>query len=261
VNERPVAMRFVAATEALFCLLLLPFQSWSDALSPGPRLFHLSSIRSRSKLVDTVNGSRLFDTVNGDTVNGQCLPSTSEVSTGTDNLHKYAADVAKVLKIMRPQPLDPSIPAMFRNKRLTFTNYWTQEDWDRYSSRRRFIRYIRGFLRSRLLRRVLPQLLVLAAWSALVVVLYSRSWLLRKIDVPLTSLSIVSTFVAALQTLRSNQGLNRLRDARFATAKAVMLTRDTALLFSTYIYPKDKELGLLAGESRNGTVATLQTLC
>jgi hypothetical protein len=85
--------------------------------------------------------------------------------------------------------------------------------------------------------------------------------LLYRIDVPLNSLSIVSTFVAALQTLRSNQGLSRLRDARFAMAKAVMLTRDTALLFSTYIYPKDKELGLLAGESRNGTVVTLHTPC
>jgi hypothetical protein len=86
-------------------------------------------------------------------------------------------------------------------------------------------------------------------WSVLAVVFQRKSVLLHRIDVPLTSLSIVSTFVAALQTLRSNQGLTRLKDARISMAKAVMLTRDTALLFSTYVYPKDKKLGLLAGKS------------
>ena len=63
---------------------------------------------------------------------------------------------------------------------------------------------------------------------------------------PLTSLSLVSTFVAALQTLRSNQGLSRLKDARIAMGRMVLYTRDTALLFSTYVYPRDPRLGLKA---------------
>jgi hypothetical protein len=92
--------------------------------------------------------------------------------------------------------------------------------------------------------------LVLVAWSVLAVVFQRKSVVLHRIDVPLTSLSIVSTFVGALQALRSSQGLTRLKDARIAMAKAVLLTRDAALLFSTYIYPRDKKLGLLAGKRR-----------
>ena len=56
----------------------------------------------------------------------------------------------------------------------------------------------------------------------------------------------MSTFVAALQTLRSNQGLSRLKDARRAMGRMVLQTRDTALLFATYVAPRDPKLGLLA---------------
>eukprot|EP00978_Attheya_sp_CCMP212_P049505 scaffold673671_cov51-Attheya_sp.AAC.2 len=65
---------------------------------------------------------------------------------------------------------------------------------------------------------------------------------------PLTSLSLVSTFVGLLLTSRSNQGINRLSDGRFAWGRCVRLSRDTANLFVTYVYPKDKELGLLSGK-------------
>lgn len=232
-------MRSAAPAKAVWLVLhVLLFQPCSDALSCGTRRFRLSSlssIRSTPKRFETANGYTRTS-----------LP----VSAETDNLHCYASDVTKVLKILKPETLDPTIPAMFRNKRLTFTNYWTQDDWDRHSSRSRFLRFIRGFPSSRLLRRVIPQLSVLVVWSVLAIVFQRKSVLLHRLDVPLTSLSIVSTFVAALQTLRSNQGLTRLKDARISMAKAVMLTRDTALLFSTYIYPKDKKLGLLAGKSR-----------
>lgn len=90
---------------------------------------------------------------------------------------------------------------------------------------------------------------VLLIWSFLVLFVQLRYALLDKFHVPLNSLSLVSTFVAALQTLRSNQGLSRLKEGRLAGGKMVLLTRDTALLFATYVYPKDKNLGLLAGES------------
>ena len=92
----------------------------------------------------------------------------------------------------------------------------------------------------------MPQLSVLMVWS-LISIRIQSTFLFARISVPLASLSLVSTFVAALLTLRSNQGLARLALGREAMGRSVLLTRDTAMLFATYIYPKDEILGLKAG--------------
>jgi predicted membrane chloride channel (bestrophin family) len=54
----------------------------------------------------------------------------------------------------------------------------------------------------------------------------------------------MSTFVAALISLRSNQGLSRLNDGRQAFGKVVLYTRDMAQLITSNIYPKDPRLAL-----------------
>lgn len=82
-------------------------------------------------------------------------------------------------------------------------------------------------------------------------------------------LSLLSGFVAALTSLRTNQGLSRLGEGRIAFGKVVLHTRDMAQLIAASIYPKDKRLGLkllrhvalygwllknfLRGDTRNGT--------
>jgi predicted membrane chloride channel (bestrophin family) len=66
-------------------------------------------------------------------------------------------------------------------------------------------------------------------------------------SVPLTPLSLLSTFVAALLTLRSNQGLNRLSQGRLAFGSVVLHTRDFAHLLSAYVMPLDPVLGLMMG--------------
>lgn len=96
-----------------------------------------------------------------------------------------------------------------------------------------------------MLRRLLPQLTVLTVWSCIATWLCSKEvGLLHKFALPLTPLSLVSTFVAALLTLRSNQGLSRLNEGRQAFGKVVLYTRELASLVTANIYPKDKQLGL-----------------
>jgi putative membrane protein len=68
--------------------------------------------------------------------------------------------------------------------------------------------------------------------------------LLQKFTLPLTPLSLISTFVAALLTLRSNQGLDRLNQGRIAFGKVVLHTRDMAQLIAASVYPQDHYLGL-----------------
>lgn len=158
----------------------------------------------------------------------------------TDSLDQFEQDLTIVLKDLRMEDIDPSLPEMFRAKKgrmPPFTKSWSLEDWSKHTSRKRYISYVRFFFSSRLLRRTSPILAILMGWSTIVVIT-------KPPVMPLTPLSLMSTFVAALLTLRSNQGLARLADCRLAFAEAVLYTRDMAQLISYSIYPKDNELGL-----------------
>jgi predicted membrane chloride channel (bestrophin family) len=101
---------------------------------------------------------------------------------------------------------------------------------------------------SRLLRRIAPQLIVLGLWAGVACWMCSKETqgILSRAVLPLTPLSLVSTFVAGLLTLRSNQGLGRLNEGRLAFGKVVLYTRDMAQLIATIIYPRHPALGLLA---------------
>jgi predicted membrane chloride channel (bestrophin family) len=64
----------------------------------------------------------------------------------------------------------------------------------------------------------------------------------------MTPLSLLSTFVAFLLTLRSNQGLDRLSQGRSAFGSVVLHTRDFAHLLSAYVYPHDPVLAIMMGK-------------
>ena len=171
-----------------------------------------------------------------------------------DSLENFEHDCSVVLNQLFPHAVDPTIPQWFDpHRQLSFTNYWGLKEWERHYSRTRYIRHILQFPQSRLLRRLWPQMTLLALWTvcgATMDVFWKKSVssstaaaapLFR---VPLASLSLVSTFVAALQTLRSNQGLERLKEARLAMGRMILHTRDLSQLVSVYISPKDPQLGL-----------------
>jgi predicted membrane chloride channel (bestrophin family) len=138
--------------------------------------------------------------------------------------------------------------ALFRQRRPSFTSIWDKEDWAIHTSRKRYLRYILEFPTSRLLRRCLPQMAVLLLWSLIAMWIGSREVSVAKLHIGLTPMSLISTFVAALLTLRSNQGLSRLTEARNAFGQVVVLTREMSQLISTSVYPVDPQMGLLAGK-------------
>jgi predicted membrane chloride channel (bestrophin family) len=70
---------------------------------------------------------------------------------------------------------------------------------------------------------------------------------LGPLSIPLSALTLLSSFVTLLLTYRTNQSLSRILEGRLAWGRAVLLTRDTAQLINAYIYAADKQLGLLAG--------------
>lgn len=163
-----------------------------------------------------------------------------------DSPENYERDVTTVLKRIHTEEEDMTIPAVYRSRRLSFTNVWTLEEWKMHTSRRRYLSSVNPFQISRLMRRIFPQLTIITMWTAAVVSLGRRSPLFSQIHVPFSYLSVISGFVAALQTLRSNDSLRRLGIGREAMGNAILLTRDSAQLFARYILPKDQQLGLMA---------------
>jgi len=168
----------------------------------------------------------------------------NRVERSLDTIESFSQDIATVLKELRSDDLDPTMSKLFRRKTRmpNFASTWTLKDWERHTSRRRFIDYFLTFPTSRLLTRCAPQLLVVTVWSAI------ASWLCDagkiKLFLPLTTLSLMSTFVAALISMRSTQGLSRLSEGRQAFGKVVLYTRDMAQLITSNIYPKNPRLAL-----------------
>ena len=172
-----------------------------------------------------------------------------------DSIERFAQDITHVLGTLRSTEDDPSIPRLFhrRSRSPTFTHPWTTSDWEKHYTRWRFLNYLKDFPSSRIVKRVAPQWSLLLCWSIFIAwhpaIMGSSSFstqLFAKAALPLTPLSLVSTFVADLLTLRTNQCLSRLSEARVAMGHVVTYTRQMAQLIAVIVYPKDARLGLLA---------------
>jgi len=182
------------------------------------------------------------------TASSNAFTTAESGGEGEDSLDKFAQDLETVLKRLRKDVQDPTIPPLFRRKTnlATFSDIWDLADWDRHTSRKRYIWYLINLPRCRLMIRLLPQLSILFIWSCIAVWLCSKEvGFLHKFSLPLTPLSLVSTFVAALLTLRSNQGLGRLNSGRESFGSVVLYTRELASLVSWTIYPRNKQLALM----------------
>ena len=185
--------------------------------------------------------SRLFAEREDEELYGAHLKKVDHALVETeDPIQDFVHDVESVLKL-RPDRYDPTIPKV-NHIPLSFTNSWTVNEWKSHRSRWRFLRYLRTLPTSRLLRRMTPQLSVLAVWSVIACRLGTRVLF----PVSLTSLSLVSTFVAALLTLRNNQGLARLSEARNAMGILAMESRDLSQFLQSNVYSKSPDLTLRA---------------
>jgi len=159
-------------------------------------------------------------------------------------------DIKHVIHELKGSPVDPTLPKLARNsERLSYSNTWTLADWETHSSRRRYLRYLVNFPKSRLLGRIAPQMIVLTLWTLCSVWVENHLpiALIKEKSVPLASLGIISSFVAFLLTMRSNMGLSRLDEGRKLWSKVVLHSREMAHLISAFIYPHDKQIALMLG--------------
>mmetsp|Transcript_902 Transcript_902/g.1775 ORF Transcript_902/g.1775 Transcript_902/m.1775 type:complete len:473 (+) Transcript_902:102-1520(+) len=156
-----------------------------------------------------------------------------------DSVEQFAADVYKVLVELRGEEYDPTVDSAFHKaKRPTFAVTWNHEMWDDHTSRWRFVSSLLYWHHSALAKRVFPQLTILMIWTVVGIgIVKSNTTPLSHIDLPMTSLSLLSGFVASLLALRCNQGLERMLEARQAFGKVVFYARDLASVIRHEVFP------------------------
>jgi hypothetical protein len=201
--------------------------------------------RSGRSLASSSSASRLYSKVTD--LNFPKPPSKASSSLfPTDSMASFESDCAKVFEQRKGK--DQSLPKNMESSQVRdYQHIWTNDEWESHIDRWRYIRHIAGLPTSRILRRVYPVLLVLAAWSAFAVRMQKQTK--GNFSMPLTPITLLSSFVALLLTMRTNQSLSRILEGRLAWGRTVLLTRDTSQLLAAYVYPKNKVHGLLAGKS------------
>lgn len=166
-------------------------------------------------------------------------------SSNADSVEAFSNDITKVLKDLRAAKYDPTVSSIFHSKlRPTFAVIWNHEMWEMHTSRWRFLSQFVYWSQSALLKRVIPQLSVLMIWTSISLRIANSDMYLSKVTFPMTSLSLVSGFVASLIALRTNQGMSRLLEARQAFGKVVLYSRDMSSMISNFLYDKDPQLAL-----------------
>lgn len=183
------------------------------------------------------------------TSSGNIPDKDVSVKENYDSISSFKKDSLYVLNELASGADESLSPASFDNSDLTLTKVWTLPMWEKHTNRKRYIRHLWKLLsgRSRLVQRILPQFSIYMLWS-----IFCLSFLSTKVVtatasvmvVPMTQLSILSTYVAFLLTLRTNQGLARLKEGRELWGRAFIAMRDTAQIFATYAYDKDNQTGL-----------------
>jgi len=171
----------------------------------------------------------------------------SDIPNPKEAIEAFEADVNKVIKDTRAGDDSTLYPPNFalHKSRLSISYVWNLQMWKTHTARSRYARHMMTMFSSRLLKRIFPSLAVFTLWSALYAFFLAKRVNELQYDmVPMTSLSLVSTFVGFLLTLRSNQGLSRLGEGRELWGRMFIVTRDTAQLLATYVYSKDKKLGV-----------------
>ena len=102
----------------------------------------------------------------------------------------------------------------------TYTVMWNAAAWDDHISTWRYWRHLRNWYLSTTAAQVAPVALALTLWAALVCYLRNKTGL--ALTMPMAPLTLVSSALVLLLTLRTNQSFTRLLEARLAWGRCVL---------------------------------------
>ena len=153
----------------------------------------------------------------------------------------FRADV-DLLAAARPR--EESSLMYFKRTGTSMSVLWSPGDWDRYVSPTRYFRHLMSWPFSKTAAIIAPVVSTFTAWSAVVCLAKHLGFVWT---MPLAPLSIVSSAVVLLLTLRTNQALNRMLEARSAWGRAKNYCRVIAGFVSTRVAPVNPSAAFLSG--------------
>ncbi|GMH51408.1 hypothetical protein TrLO_g15965 [Triparma laevis f. longispina] len=119
------------------------------------------------------------------------------------------------------------------------TRIWDLQTWARHQNANRYWRHLWKWPASTTVRIVFPVVLSFISWA--VIFHNIRKRYLPNFTFDIAPLSLISSAVALLLTLRTNQSLGRLQEARLAWGRLVLHSRDLSSLLASYIEPSAAE--------------------
>ena len=144
-------------------------------------------------------------------------------------LSSLRTDAEAVLDLRR---VDTSRSELVSPGESTISRLWDLETWARHQKVGRYWRHLRKWPRSTTARLVLPVCVAFSLWSCVAHALRTRYF--PNFAAPLAPLTLISSAVALLLTLRMNLSLLRLQESRLAWGRLVLHARETAGLAATY---------------------------
>ena len=156
-------------------------------------------------------------------------PRTAPQRLPTTRLRSLRTDAEAVLDLRR---VDTSRSELVSPGESTISRLWDLETWARHQKVGRYWRHLRKWPRSTTARLVLPVCIAFSLWSCLAHALRIRYF--PNFSAPLAPLTLISSAVALLLTLRMNLSLLRLQESRLAWGRLVLHARETAGLAATY---------------------------
>ena len=169
----------------------------------------------------------------------------------SDALEKLRNDFNKLKQIRPADPSkDTSAPVAIISAGSSYTRLWTTHTWEQHSRppHRRYFRHAARWFYSTTARKIFPTVVLAVAWAGLVSALAHRLAIVGK-WIPSAGSSAVLSYLAAplglLLTLRTNQSMSRLLEARQAWGRLTLNTRSLASVAAVYLYPMNPRAAVL----------------
>eukprot|EP00977_Amphora_coffeiformis_P003146 scaffold586_cov155-Amphora_coffeaeformis.AAC.7 len=157
-----------------------------------------------------------------------------------------------VLSGLRPSDpsKDTSAPVAIISAGSSYTRLWTANTWKAHSRppHRRYLRHAMRWIYSTTARKVMPTVLIATIWAGTVSMWAQRSSFAASF-IPSAGSSAVLSYLAAplglLLTLRTNQSMSRLLEARQAWGRLTLHARSLASVAAVYLYPMNPRAAVL----------------
>lgn len=168
-----------------------------------------------------------------------------------DSLKRLQNDF-NVLREIRPADpsKDTSAPVAIISAGSSYTRLWTTHTWEQHSRppHRRYFRHVVRWIYSTTARKIFPTVVIATLWAGLVSTVAQNCAAVGKF-IPSAGSTAVLSFLAAplglLLTLRTNQSMSRLLEARQAWGRLTLHARSLANVAAVYLYPMNPRAAVL----------------